>query len=56
MPFDDSMKAAIRHCIDNGILKPFLETNSSEVQNMLESGKLLEDITREYRRGEVVSG
>jgi len=35
MPLEDAMKAAIRHCIDNDILKLFLETHSSEVMNML---------------------
>jgi len=35
MALEDAMKAAIRYCIENGILKPFLETHSSEVQNML---------------------
>jgi len=35
MALEDAMKAAIKHCIDNGILRPFLETHSSEVQNML---------------------
>jgi len=35
MSLEDAMKAAIKHCIDNGILKPFLETHSSEVMNIL---------------------
>jgi len=35
MTLEDAMKAAIRYCIENGILKLFLETHSSEVQNML---------------------
>jgi len=35
MELEEAMKAAIRHCIDNDILRPFLETHSSEVQNML---------------------
>jgi len=35
MALEDAMKAAIRYCIENGILRPFLETHSSEVQNML---------------------
>jgi len=35
MALEDALKAAIRYCIENGILRPFLETHSSEVQNML---------------------
>jgi hypothetical protein len=35
MPKEAAMKAAIKHCIDNNILKPFLEKHSSEVFNML---------------------
>jgi hypothetical protein len=32
---EEAMKAAIQNCIDNNILKSFLETHSSEVFNML---------------------
>ena len=32
---EEAMKAAIKHCIENNILKPFLKTHSSEVFNML---------------------
>ena len=35
MPLEDAMKAATRYCIENDILRPFLETNSSEVMNIL---------------------
>jgi predicted transposase/invertase (TIGR01784 family) len=32
---DEAVKSAIKYCIDNNILKDFLEKNSSEVRNML---------------------
>ena len=35
MPREDAMKATIKYCIENNILKRFLETHSSEVFNML---------------------
>jgi hypothetical protein len=35
IPREEAMKAAIKYCIENNILKQFLETNSSEVFNML---------------------
>jgi len=35
MDLEDAMKAAILYCIENDILKLFLESNSSEVMNML---------------------
>ena len=35
MPREEAMKAAIKYCIENNILKDFLETHSSEVFNML---------------------
>ena len=35
MSREEAMKAAIKHCMDNNILKPFLKTHSSEVFNML---------------------
>ncbi|MDR1802722.1 MAG: Rpn family recombination-promoting nuclease/putative transposase [Treponema sp.] len=35
MPREEAMKAAIKYCIENNILKHFLETHSSEVFNML---------------------
>ena len=35
MPQEEAMKAAIAYCIEHDILKQFLETNSSEVFNML---------------------
>ena len=34
-PFEEAMKKALKYCIDNDILKTFLETHSSEVFNML---------------------
>jgi len=33
--FEEAMKKALKYCIDNDILKTFLETHSSEVFNML---------------------
>jgi len=35
MSREEAMKAAIKDCMDNNILKPFLETHSTEVFNML---------------------
>ena len=35
MPREEAMKAAIKYCIENNILKEFFETNGSEVFNML---------------------
>ena len=35
LPQEDAMKAAIDYCIKHGVLQDFLETNSSEVFNML---------------------
>jgi predicted transposase/invertase (TIGR01784 family) len=35
MPLEAAMKEAIKYCIENGVLKTFLETHSSEVFNML---------------------
>ena len=35
LPKEDAMKAAIEYCIKHNVLKGFLETNSSEVCNML---------------------
>jgi predicted transposase YdaD len=35
LPREEAMKAAIKHCLENNILKQFLETHSSEVFNML---------------------
>ena len=35
LPREDAMKAAIKYCMDNNILKPFFDTHSSEVFNML---------------------
>jgi hypothetical protein len=46
MGLEDAMKTAIRYCIDNGILRPFLETNSSEVMNMLITEWNLEEAQR----------
>jgi len=34
-PFEEAMKKALKYCIDNDILKTFLEIHSSEVFNML---------------------
>jgi len=35
LPFEEAMKKAIKYCMDNNILKSFLETHSTEVFNML---------------------
>jgi hypothetical protein len=35
MPLEAAMREAIKYCIENGVLKTFLETHSSEVFNML---------------------
>ena len=35
MPREEAMQSAIKYCIDNNILKSFLETQGSEVLNML---------------------
>ena len=35
LPFEEAMKEAVKYCMDNDILKTFLETHSSEVFNML---------------------
>jgi len=35
LTFEEAMKKALKYCIDNDILKTFLETHSSEVFNML---------------------
>ncbi|MDR0442697.1 MAG: Rpn family recombination-promoting nuclease/putative transposase [Treponema sp.] len=35
MPNEEAMKATIKYCMDNNVLKPFLETHSTEVFNML---------------------
>jgi len=48
MELEDAMKAAIRYCIDNDILRPFLETHSSEVQNMLITEWNLEEAQRAW--------
>ena len=32
---DESLKIAVKYCIDNNVLKNFLEAHSSEVTNML---------------------
>ena len=43
MGLEDAMKAAIRYCIENDVLRLFLETNSSEVINMLFAEWKIED-------------
>jgi len=35
MELEEAVIAAVRHCVENDILKVFLETNSTEVINML---------------------
>jgi len=35
LTFEEAMKEAVKYCMDNDILKTFLETHSSEVFNML---------------------
>jgi len=48
MELEDAMKAAIRYCIDNDILRLFLEANSSEVLNMLITEWNLEEAQRAW--------
>ena len=48
MELEDAMKAAIKYCTDNDILRPFLETHSSEVQNMLITEWNLEEAQRAW--------
>ena len=43
LPKEEAMKAAIGYCIKHNILKGFLETNSSEVFNMLLTEWNIED-------------
>ena len=35
MPIEESVKAAVKYCIEHDILKHFLEKNASEIENML---------------------
>ena len=35
LPRDEAMKSAIKYCLENNVLKPFFETHSTEVFNML---------------------
>jgi len=35
LTLEEAMKEAVKYCVDNDILKTFLETHSSEVFNML---------------------
>jgi hypothetical protein len=52
---EDAMTKAVRWCISNNILRPFLETHGSEVVNMLMSEWKLEDalvVEREEGREE----
>jgi len=48
MDLEDAMKAAIRYCIENDILRLFLESNSSEVMNMLITEWNLEEAQRAW--------
>jgi len=43
MPLEEAIRAAIKYCMEHDILKTFLETNSSEVFNMLLSEWNIED-------------
>ena len=43
MPLEAAMKAAVKYCIDHNVLKPFFETHSSEVFNMLLTEWNMED-------------
>jgi len=42
LPLDESVRAAVKYCIEHNVLKQFLECHSSEIINML-----FEDITME---------
>jgi len=48
-PFEEAMKKALKYCMDNNILKTFLETHSSEVFNMLLTEWNLEDAKVAWR-------
>jgi len=48
MELEDAMKAAIRYCIENDILRLFLEANSSEVMNMVITEWNLEEAQRAW--------
>jgi hypothetical protein len=43
MPLETAMKDAVKYCIDHNVLKPFFETHSSEVFNMLLTEWNMED-------------
>ena len=53
---DEAMKRAIEHCINNNILKEFLETNSSEVFNMLTTEWNTEDAKEAWYEEGIVKG
>lgn len=44
LPLEESVKAAIKYCIENDILKQFLKNHSSEVINMLTDDLSVEEI------------
>jgi len=48
MELEEAMKAAIRYCIENDILRLFLEANSSEVMSMLITEWNLEEAQRAW--------
>jgi len=48
MELDAAMEAAVRYCIENDILRPYLESNSSEVLNMLITEWNLEEAQRAW--------
>jgi len=48
MELEEAMKAAVRYCIENDILRLFLEANSSEVMSMLITEWNLEEAQRAW--------
>ena len=48
MELEEAMKAAVRYCIENNILRLFLEANSSEVMSMLITEWNLEEAQRAW--------
>ncbi|MCL2194060.1 MAG: Rpn family recombination-promoting nuclease/putative transposase [Treponema sp.] len=55
MDLEDAMKAAIRYCIENNILRLFFESNSSEVMNMFITSELFDSKNSRNKIGSTVS-
>ena len=51
IPIDESVTIAVKYCVENGILKEFLEKHGSEVINMLFEEITIEEIA-DIRYGE----